>query len=494
MANNRGIPTRLFSSEGELDSFFNPDPHAEANRITLFLNPNGTPSINNVNALPVDIVSHFTPSGYFNIKIERHDAVKPYTHTRNECVIIHASKFNIHLDSLMNHIIEDSPCKVVPGYIYLNLLLCISKSYVRYIAEAKLAGEQWLIDADVKCINLTDAAHKHVKFNNKTVSDKKHLLSAMTWLDKGRFYYEGYGFLPNFNLLGKVGHDLDHPQYINILNKYLNDRHLLLTTPINKLHTLNPTDLFLYEGFKLIRYMITDGRIGTLTYKIIKFIEMVNTTPEYAANGQINDNMSIKMIYEVIKYKKCVIELIEFITSLIVNNILPDESYYPITTNDNKKIILNLYTQTYDIELKRNYFMFICSDRLYYKSGNDNLLSTVNNSNVNRRRRRTLKKRMFNIRDNSNNLLLPFTNAEYGGFDNSIQSGLLELSAVDPLSNLHITQADLDAMLGTFNEQPIQNTRPGGGKMTPEIPKANPKNKKKQSPYTRPGSRKRPRP
>jgi hypothetical protein len=464
MANNRVAPSKLFSSGGELDTFFNLDPYAAENRITLYLNTNGTPSINNANALPVDIVSHFQQSGYFNIKIERHDDVKPSSHSRNECVIIHASKFNIHLDSLMNHIVEDSPCRVVPGYIYLNLLLCISKSFVRYVTEAKQAGEPLLIDADVKYINLTDAAHKRVKFNNKTVSDKKHVLSTMTWLDKGRFYYEGYGFLPNFNLLGKVGHDTDHPQFINILNKYLNDRHLILTTPINKLHTLNASDLFLYEGIRLIRYVITDERIGTLIYKLNKFIEIVNTTPEYSAIGQLNDTMTIQMIYEVIKYKKCVVDLIEFITSLIVNNILPDESYYPITTYAYKELILNLYTQTYGIELKREYFMFICSDRLYYKSGNNNMLSTVNNSNVNRQRRRTLKKRMFNIPANSNNLLFQLPN---GGFANNIQSGLLELPTSDPLfTDLHITQADLDAMLGMLHEQPIQNTRPGGGKMT----------------------------
>lgn len=330
-----GPVSRLVSTGAEIDDFFN----------------------GGNNYVDLSIAHPNAPDGFYDIEIVYREIDNKITIKRkgnpygSNCVTLDIYPDNINLNSLLYTIHRDNDiCKDIDGATYLNLVLALCKVYTRQVLNP---------DGSIKnkYITLTDAAKKSLGPRLDKVE-----LSILLLLEKGRTYYEGYGFLPIFIINGDEDDILpfDSPEYLKILSEFLDYRNTFILDPIRDLRN---TPKFNYELNNINYSLIESDNINANNYIADEL------SREFGRN-----NISISEIYtsSVSPGAKT-----DFLLQLgfddlnIIGNLCSDYRYtYPILTRENRERIMQVYLDNGIDSIKPEYAFFILSDNLHGPSGN----------------------------------------------------------------------------------------------------------------------------
>ncbi len=310
-------------------------------------------------------------------------------HPDEHCVKLILSNNTIDLSKLLYELSDSNYCKKIPGYVYLNLIFSIAKVYIRNI------------NRDIEEITLQDAAKFRLTGNSRLDVSA----TSVQCFEKQRSFYEGYGFLPSFSnirnmQINNTGEEIDEeydvnsPEYTNILDVYLRDRKLFLTTPINILETIvNDAypQLFTYNGMIIMDegYELNSYRLENLKHIYQNFIRRIEA--DYKAKHNITDGLTLSQLYASLKNNSGMqYQLVKLFDDNGYKYIFPNNYYtYPVISRHQKEAIAAIYTK-HEIDFKVDYFMFITSDNI----SDDTEVNTSNNRlklHTNRILRRTKK-------------------------------------------------------------------------------------------------------
>jgi len=265
----------------------------------------------------------------------------------SNCVILDINPDNIYLASLLYTIHNEfDPCKQIDGATYLNLVLAVCKVYTRQVLN---------IDGSLKnkYIKLTDAAEKSLAPGLRKVE-----LSLFLLLEKGRTYYEGYGFLPIFIIDNDESNILpfDSDEYLLTLDAFLKYRNGFILEPIS---TLERMDKFEHGNYSLIE----SDNIKANRYIATELFKLSN-----------DSSLSINDIYtrnRTARDKTEFLRMLGYNQLNIIGSLCSNYKYiYPILTGESRERIMRIYEANGIDTVKSDYAFFILSDNLHGPSGN----------------------------------------------------------------------------------------------------------------------------
>lgn len=330
-------------------------------------------SLNNINvignysqftniAVPRDVRNEL--STYHNIRIKsdfRNVYIYIHPHYSNSsdedaCVHINYTRNMITVASILygiNH--NTSTCHTIRSITYINLILAIAK---------QLARKQPNIDE----LTLVDGA----KLHNGDLADVK--LSHVSQFEKGRSFYEAYGFLVRFYEPYKHGQFRPVPfnsdKYIECLNVYLRDRHTILNTPLKAIEI---DKLFVYESAVFIQNRPMQFNIEEFAVSVCSLLGL---------DIEVVVDMSCHDLYMQTpdsKKPQFSRDFDEAIYSKINDN---NHLYYPIIPLDARIKILQEYTINPNIkDIYADYCSYLILDTLKTTSGNRNKARIINPNN-----------------------------------------------------------------------------------------------------------------
>lgn len=271
------------------------------------------------------------------------------------CVELDINNNNIYLSSLLYNVHDPTdPCKQIDGATYLNLVLVVSKLYTRQTVN---------LDGSLKneYISLVDAANKPLAAGLDDVE-----LSLLQLFEKGRTYYEAYGFLPEFIIDNGINNILpfNSQEYLDTLDAFLKFRNSFINNKIRHI----PLDAFSYG-----RYSLKPSRNVEPIHIIID--ELDNKIRDDVGNSIIN-RASLKEVYDIAKANSVntvtnFLNILNFDGLNIIGHLSSGYHYtYPIITRAEREAILQVYLNNGIDSIKPQYSYFILSDNLHGSSGN----------------------------------------------------------------------------------------------------------------------------
>ena len=316
----------------------------------------GSPSTVNLS-----IANPKAPDGYYDITIEYDGDKKVYIKRSDaiyasKCVILDINDNNIYLNSLLFYVNDAADsCKEIEGATYLNLVLAISKLYTRQTVNPD--------DGSLKnqYISLIDAASKPLADGLDAVE-----LSLLQLFEKGRTYYEAYGFLPEFIVDDDENNILqfNSQEYLDTLDAFLRYRHSFINNKIINI----PKSAFSYGRYSLK----PSGNVNLIS----SIIDTLNTKIRDESGNSIISRVSLKKAYFIAKDDSVntqtrFLNLLNYGTVNIIGHLSSNYHYtYPIITRAEREAILQVYLNNEIDSIKPQYSYFILSDNLHGSSGN----------------------------------------------------------------------------------------------------------------------------
>jgi hypothetical protein len=274
----------------------------------------------------------------------------------SNCVELEIKPDNIYLASLLYNINDAAdPCKQIDGATYLNLVLVISKLYTRQTVNPD--------DGSLKnkYISLIDAASKPLVPGLDDVE-----LSLLQLFEKGRTYYEAYGFLPEFIVDDDENNILpfNSQEYLDTLDAFLKFRNSFINNKIKHI----PRYAFSHDRYSL--------KPSDNVKPIRQIINKLDRDIRDDTGSSIKDRVSLKEVYDIAKADS-VNTVTAYLGKLaynklnIIGHLSSNYHYtYPIITRAEREAILQVYLHNRINSIKPQYSYFILSDNLHGSSGN----------------------------------------------------------------------------------------------------------------------------